>query len=162
MELIQPLFAQTWINIIESTAIIYPDKNLTTEIPNGFKIAEIFRNQINVNRDAMVAFSTATLQGKEAPSQGKTEQKQMCFEGYGKHPLDRCFYLNKDRRPEGWTMRIGAVKQLLEGLKKSLDLQERHRDAIKEMDEFLDESKKKDALGAQSESQSKPTIIGSA
>ena len=31
-------------------------------------------------------------------------------------------------------------------LKKSPDLQERHRDAIKEMDEFLDESKKKDAL----------------
>ena len=57
-------------------------------------------------------------------------------------------------------MRIGAVKQLLEGLKKSPDLQERHRDAIKEMDEFLDESKKKDALETQS--QSKPTIIGSA
>jgi len=48
----------------------------------------------------------------------------------------------------------------LEGLKKSPDLQERHRDAIKEMDEFLDESKKKDALETQS--QSKPTIIGSA
>ena len=59
-------------------------------------------------------------------------------------------------------MRIEAVKKLLEGLRKSPDLQERHRDAIKEMDEFLDESKKKDALGAQSESQSKPTIIGSA
>ena len=59
-------------------------------------------------------------------------------------------------------MRIEAVKKLLEGLRKSPDLQERHRDTIKEMDEFLDESKKKDALGAQSESQSKPTIIGSA
>ena len=59
-------------------------------------------------------------------------------------------------------MRIGAVKQLLEGLRKSPDLQERHQDAIKEMDEFLDKSKKKDTLGAQSESQSKPTIIGSA
>ena len=43
-------------------------------------------------------------------------------------------------------MRIEAVKKLLEGLRKSPDLQERHRDAIKEMDEFLDESKKKDAL----------------
>ena len=53
-------------------------------------------------------------------------------------------------------MRVEAVKQLLEGLKKSLDLQERHQDAIKEIDEFLDESKKKDALEAQ------PKVIGSA
>lgn len=157
-----PSFTLHWINTIESTAVMYPDEDLKTKVPDGFKIAQIFRNQININRDATAAFSTATLQGKEAPSQGKTEQKQMCFEGYGKHPLDRCFYLNKDRRPDGWTMRIGAVKQLLEGLRKSSDLQERHQDAIKEMDEFLDESKKKDALGAQSESQSKPTIIGSA
>jgi len=162
VESIQPSFTLHWINTIESTAVMYPDEDLKTKVPDGFKIAQIFRNQININRDATAAFSTATLQGKEAPSQGKTEQKQMCFEGYGKHPLDRCFYLNKDRRPDGWTMRIGAVKQLLEGLRKSPDLQERHQDAIKEMDEFLDESKKKDALGAQSESQSKPTIIGSA
>lgn len=134
---------------------MYPDEDLTTKIPDGFKIAQIFRNQININR-ATAAFSTATLQGKEAESQGKTEQKQMCFEGYGKHPLDRCFYLRKDLRPEGWTMRVGAVKQLLEGLKKSLDLQERHQETIKEMEDFLDESKKKDALEAQ------PKVIGSA
>jgi len=163
VESIQPSFTLHWINTIESTVVMYPDEDLKTKVPDGFKIAQIFRNQINVNRDATAAFSTATrqgptLQGKEAESQGTT--KQMCFEGYGKHPLDRCFYLNKDRRPDGWTMRIGAVKQLLEGLKKSPDLQERHRDAIKEMDEFLDESKKKDALETQS--QSKPTIIGSA
>jgi len=63
-----------------------------------------------------------TLQGKEAPSQGKMTTKQMCFEGYGKHTLDRCFYLNDDIRPDGWTMRIGAVRKLLKGLKKSLDL----------------------------------------
>lgn len=158
---IQPLFTQHWTNTIESTAVMYPGEDLKAKIPDGFKIAQIFRNQINVSRDATAAFSTATLQGKEAPSQGKTTEKQMCFEGYGKHPLDRCFYLNKDRRPDGWTMRIGAVKQLLEGLKRSLDLQERHRDAIKEMEEFLDESEKKDALGAQSEPKSK-SIIGSA
>jgi hypothetical protein len=162
VESIQPVFTQHWTNTIESTAVMHPIEGLKEKIPDGFKIAQIFRNQIKINRDATAAFSTAILQGKEAPSQGKTTEKQMCFEGYGKHPLDRCFYLNKDRRPDGWTMRIGAVKQLLEGLKKSLDLQERHQDAIKEMEEFLDESKKRDALGAQSESQSKPIVIGSA
>jgi hypothetical protein len=135
---------------------MHPNEDLTTKVPDGFKIAQIFRNQINlVNRDTTAAFLTATLQGKEAESQGKRDQ--ICFEGYGKHTLDRCFYLQKDLRPEGWTMRIGAVKQLLEGLKKSLDLQERHQEAIKEMMNFLDESKKKDALEAQSKS-----IVGSA
>jgi len=163
VESIQPLFTQHWTNTIESTAVMNPDEDLTAKIPDGFKIAQIFRNQINVrdNRDATAAFSAATLQGQEAPSQGKTEEKQMCFEGYGGHTLDRCFYLNKDRRPDRWTMRIGAVKQLLKGLKKSQDLQERHRDAIKEMEDFLDESKKKEAFEA-NEDQSKPRIIGSA
>ena len=49
---------------------MYPDEDLTKKIPDGFKITQIFRNQINVNnnRDATAAFSTATLQGKEAPS----------------------------------------------------------------------------------------------
>ena len=123
VESIQPSFTLHWINTIESTAVMYPDEDLKTKVPDGFKIAQIFRNQINVNRDTTAAFSTATLQDKEAPSQGKTE-KQMCFEGYRKHLLDRCFYLNKDRRPDGWTMRIEAVKKLLKGLKKSPDLQE--------------------------------------
>lgn len=147
VESIQPLFAQTWINTIESTAVMYPDEDLKTKVPDGFKIAQIFRNQINVNRDATAAFSTATrqgptLQGKEAESQGKIEQKQMCFEGYGKHLLDRCFYLQKDLRPDGWIMKTGAVKLMLEGLKERPDLQERHQETIKEMEDFLDESKK--------------------
>jgi len=158
VESIQPLFTQHWTNTIESTAVMYPDEDLTAKIPDGFKIAQIFRNQINVNRDATAAFSAATLQGQEAPSQGTTTEKQICFEGFGKHTLDRCFYLNKELRPEGWTMRIGAVKKLLEGLKRSPDLQERHQDAIKEMNEFLDESKKKDAL----EAQPSKSVIGSA
>ena len=69
----QPSFTLHWINIIESTAVMYPDEDLKTKVPNDFKIAQIFRNQININRDAMAAFSTVTLQGKEAPSQSKTE-----------------------------------------------------------------------------------------
>ena len=40
-------------------------------------------------------------------------------------------------------MKTGAVKLMLEGLKKcSPDLQERYQEAIKEMEDFLDESKK--------------------
>ena len=98
------------------------------------------------------------LQEKETESQGKTKQKQIYFKRYRKYPLDYYFYLNKDRRPDRWTMKIKAVKKLLKDLRKSPDLQKQYQDTIKEIDEFLDKLKKKDALEAQS--QSKPTIIG--
>jgi hypothetical protein len=124
VEPIQSLFAQTWINTIESIAVIHPSEDLTAKIPDGFQIAQIFRNQANLITNATAAFSTATLQGKEAESQGKTDQQ--CFEGYGRHTLDRCFYLRKDLRPDGWKMETGQVRRMLEGLKKSPDLQERH------------------------------------
>ena len=52
---------------------MYPDEDLKTKVPDGFKIAQIFRNQINLNRDTKTAFSTATLQDKEVPSQDKIE-----------------------------------------------------------------------------------------
>lgn len=39
-------------------------------------------------------------------------------------------------------MKTGAVKLMLEGLKQRPDLQERHQETIKEMEDFLDESKK--------------------
>jgi hypothetical protein len=55
--------------------------------------------------------------------------------------LDRCFYLRKDLRPDGWKMEIEKIRLMLRGLKKSLDLQERHQKAIKKMENFLDRSK---------------------
>jgi hypothetical protein len=156
VEKIQPLFSQTWSNTIESEAVMHPEEDLTTRIPNGFKIAQIFRNQANLITDTTAAFSTATatLQGKEA-----LKQDQQCFEGFGHHTLDRCLYLRKDLRPDGWTMRTGAVRRLLEGLKKSPDLQERHQEAIKEMEDFLNESKKEDAPSLKAQSKS---IVGQA
>ena len=39
-------------------------------------------------------------------------------------------------------MKTGAIKLMLEGLKECPDLQERYQEAIKEMEDFLDESKK--------------------
>jgi hypothetical protein len=47
---------------------------------------------------------------------------------------------------------------MLKGVKKSPDLQERHQEAIKEMEDFLDKSKK-DAPSIEAQSK---TIIGKA
>jgi hypothetical protein len=158
VEKIAPLFAQTWFNTIETKAVMTPDVQLNTVIPDGFQIAQIFRNQANmITRDATAAFSTPTFQGKEAESYGKTDQT--CFEGYGRHTLDSCFYLRKDLRPDGWKMDIEKVRLLLRGLKKSPDLQERHQEAIKEMEDFLDGSKKEDTPSPEAQSNS---IIGKA
>ena len=55
-------------------------------------------------------------------------------------------------------MDIIKVKLMLKGLKKSPNLQERHQEAIKEMEDFLNKSKKEDVS---SQVQSK-TIVGSA
>jgi hypothetical protein len=55
-------------------------------------------------------------------------------------------------------MRTGQVRRMLEGVKKSPDLQEQHQEAIKEMEDFLDKSKKEDAP---SQAQSK-SIVGEA
>jgi len=128
-----------------------PNADLKQEIPDGFQIAKIFRNQLTLS-NATAAFSAATLQGKEA------ETDQICFEGYGRHTLDRCFYLRKDLRPDEWKMDVIKVKLMLKGLKKNPNLQERHQEAIKEMEDFLNESKKEDVS---SQAQSK-TIVGTA
>jgi hypothetical protein len=151
IEKIQPAFANHWTFTIESKAVLSPKADLKKEIPDGFQIAQLFRNQLNLS-NTTAAFSAATLQGKEA------ETDQMCFEGYGRHTLDRCFYLRKDLRPDGWTMDNTKVKLMLKGLKKSPNLQEQHQEAIKEMEDFLNESKKEDVS---SQAQSK-TIVGTA
>lgn len=160
IEQIQPAFALHWTNTIESKAVMSPTANLTQEIPDGFQIAKIFRNQINLSSNPTAAFSAATLQGREAESQDKTDQT--CFEGYGRHTLDRCFYLRKDLRPDGWKMDAIKVKLMLKGLKKSPNLQEQHQEAIKEMEDFLNESKKEDVSSQVSSQAQSKTIIGSA
>jgi hypothetical protein len=43
-----------------------PADDLTTKIPDGFQIAKIFWNQINLVI-TKAAFSAVTLQGEEAP-----------------------------------------------------------------------------------------------
>ena len=45
VEEIAPLFSQTWFNTIETKAVMTPDVQLNTVIPDGFQIAQIFRNQ---------------------------------------------------------------------------------------------------------------------
>ena len=164
VEKIQPLFAQTWLNTIESTAVMSPADDLTAKIPDGFQIAQIFRNQINLVTSAKAVFSTATLQGEEALPEGLEERRQKSFDGHGKHTIDRCYYLRKDLRPEGWKMSPGRAKLVMQGLQKDKALREMHKEAYKEIENFLRDAKKKENKpqeGKASEEQPK-SVIGSA
>src|SRR3989440_8926249 len=61
IEKIQPAFALHWSNTIESRAVMSPKADLTKEVPDGFEIAKIFRNQVNLSSSTKGAFSAATL-----------------------------------------------------------------------------------------------------
>ena len=171
IEKIQPAFVLHWTNTIESKAVLSPKADLTKEIPDGFQIAKIFRNQINLG-NTKAAFSAATLQGEEAPpdgqnqnqNQGQGQKHQKCFDGYGKHTPEQCFYLNKNLRPEGWKMSPGRAKIVMKGLQQNKELRDKYKDAYKEIEAFLKEQKKKDGKPQEEKASGEQpkAVIGSA
>src|SRR6266516_1037839 len=62
IEKIQPAFANHWTFTIESKAVLSPKADLKKEIPDGFQIAQLFRNQLNLS-NTTAAFSAANHQG---------------------------------------------------------------------------------------------------
>jgi len=174
VEKIQPAFALHWTNTIESKAVMSPTANLAQEIPDGFQIAKIFRNQVNLS-NTKGAFSAATLQGEEAPPDGQTQaqnqgqgqRRQRCFEGCGRHTIERCFYLNKDIRSEGWKMGSGRAKIVMKGLQQNKELRDRYKDAYKEIEAFLkdqNDQKKKEGKpqDEKTSGEQQKAVIGSA
>ena len=134
IEKIQPAFTLHWSNTIESKAVMSPTADLKQEIPDGFQIAKIFRNQVNLGSNTKGAFSAATLQGNEVPSDGQNQdqsgrKRRKCFDGRGRHTLERCFYLNKDLRPDGWQMYPEGAKIVLTGLQQNKNIRERYKNA---------------------------------
>lgn len=81
VEKIAPLFAQTWLNTIETNAVMTPEIQLKTVIPDGFQIAQIFRNQHSLNKTAKGAFAASTPQEKETSSSGSTLQGEQAPSG---------------------------------------------------------------------------------
>jgi hypothetical protein len=159
-----------WTFTIESKAVLDPKADLKKEIPDGFQIAQLFRNQINLG-NTKATFSAAILQGEAAPStdgQNQSGQKrQKCFDEHGRHTIERCYYLNKDLRPEGWQMSLERAKIMIQGLQRNKELRDRYKDAYKEIEAFLKDHKKKD--GKDSKPQDEKTsgeqpkaVIGSA
>ena len=78
--------------MIESKGVMSPKADLTKEMPDGFQIAQMFRNHVNLGSNTKGAFSAVTLQGEEAPAdnqdQNRGQRRQKCFDGYGKHTPD--------------------------------------------------------------------------
>ena len=167
IEKIQPAFANHWTFTIESKAVLNPTADLKKEIPDGFQIAQLFRNQLTLS-NTKAAFAAATLQGNEAPSDGQNQdqngQKQgKCIEGHGNHTLEQYYYLNKNLRPEGWKIRSGKARIIFKGLQQNKDLRKRYRITYKEIETFLKEQRKDGKQQEEKTSGEQPkVIIGSA
>src|SRR5256886_10933245 len=67
-------------NTIELKAVMSPEANLAQEIPDGFQIAKIFRNQVNLSSNTKGAFLVATLQGRseEHTSELQSQSNLVC------------------------------------------------------------------------------------
>ena len=70
-----------------------PEEDITPKILDSFRIAQIFRNQANLDSNTKETFSAATFQGEEAPLDGQNQgqdqksgqKRQKCFNSYGKY-----------------------------------------------------------------------------
>jgi hypothetical protein len=63
--------------------------DLKKEILDGFQIVQMFRNHVNLSYNTKEAFSAATLQGEETPTDGQSSNRdQKYVNSCGKHPVD--------------------------------------------------------------------------
>ncbi len=129
-----------------------PNKDITSEILNSFKIIQIFCNQIVLNGNTKGVFSAATLQGKKALPDGQNQvqnqnngQKyQKYFKGHSRYTFEKCYYLNKDLRPKKQKISFRKAKGMMKGLQQDKALQDKYKNAYKEIEVFLSKQKKKD------------------
>jgi hypothetical protein len=119
VEKIAPMFSQSWSNTIETKAVMTSitttnangtETGFEKEIPDGFQIAQIFRNQfsaIKANKGAFAGStpqgeqdpeSESTLQGEQAPSGPRSTQNECPI--HRNHTIDECYALNKSKRRE--------------------------------------------------------------
>lgn len=115
-----------------------PNIQLETAIPDGFQIAQIFRNQLSLkpNTAATGAFAGSTLQGEEAPSGPRPKQCPI----HRRHEEDDCYTLNKAKRPEDWTWNKRGASKTVKFLEKDPKAQKKYKDILTEAREFLKRS----------------------
>jgi hypothetical protein len=161
VEKIAPLFAQTWFNTIETNAVMTPDVQLKTVTPDGFQIAQIFRNQQSFKSNtAKGAFAGSTLQGEQAPSSPRPKKCPI----HRIHDLDNCYTLNKAKRPEDWTWNKRIASDAVKFIEKDSKSQEKYKDILTEAREFLGKSETASQATATTKAttQSNQKVIGSA
>ena len=157
VEKIAPLFSQTWSNTIETTAVMTPEADLKATIPDGLKIAQIFRNQRYAKTSGSKAsFPSSTLQGEQAPQGARSRKCPI----HGGHPPEDCFVLNKDKRKADWVWNEFSAKKVVTVFKKDSKLKEKHNDILTEAQDFL--KGKEEKASTSQDTPPKATVTGSA
>ncbi|XP_044714489.1 uncharacterized protein HRG_11956 [Hirsutella rhossiliensis] len=105
-------FTDYWINKMEDEAVTgKPDWK--DHFPDGIKISEIFERAHRIknagskgNNDKGGAFPAGfqgrDKDGKQKPTSDDEKKENRCVCGNKFHSINKCFYLDKTIRPEGW------------------------------------------------------------
>jgi hypothetical protein len=138
-----------------------PEIQLKTVTPDGFQIAQIFRNQQSFKSNAAIgAFAGSTLQGEEAPSSLRPTKCPI----HRIHDQDKCYTLNKAKRPEDWTWNKRIASDAIKFIEKDSKSQEKYKDILTEAKEFLgrSETASQATTTSKTTTQSNQKVIGSA
>jgi hypothetical protein len=113
-----------------------PETQLKTVTPDGFQIAQIFRNQhLLRSNTTQGAFAAYTLQREQAPSNLKPEECPL----HRCHDLDNCYTFNKAKKPDDWTWNKRAASEAVKFIERDTESQEKYRDILTETKEFLND-----------------------
>ncbi|KAM4058300.1 hypothetical protein HRG_014627 [Hirsutella rhossiliensis] len=146
-------FTDYWINKMEDEAVTgKPDWK--DHFPDGIKISEIFERAHRIknagskgNNDKGGAFPAGfqgrDKDGKQNPTSDDEKKENRCVCGNKFHSINKCFYLDKTIRPEGWVPHEPALKKIRDKLESDIDLK-RKVDAILDRTGTLLESDKKE------------------
>lgn len=160
VEKIDPLFAQTWSNTIEMSAIMTPEQ-LMTVIPDGYQIAQIFRNQLLLKATITKgAFAGSTLQGQEAPATPTIPEQDRC-PLHHQHKECDCYTLNKAKRPAKWRWYRQTAKAAIKLISNDA-YKAKYHDILVEAKEFLDTAPATTTGSTNQKPATTPKLTGSA
>jgi len=125
VEKIDPLFCNRWRARISETTLDSSIDAAASLLPSGFKIAQIFREDQLVQKQAIKGtFAVESFQGKEPPKR--------CILGHQHHSNEECFTLNPSLRKPGFKIKARATKYIISALEKKPELAKQYAKIIAE------------------------------
>ena len=130
VEAITPQFSYHQSAKVQEVVLEYSFKDAATRIHDGFKIAQLFKEECvsKAGKTQGGIFTTGeTLQGESPPA-------RTCILKHPGHTTDTCFALNPKQRRAGYTLRLGTARAIV-ALKSNLG--KKYAEAITEAEALV-------------------------